>query len=144
VSNRNHPWLFGWWTFTRRAAEWLIAPPGDPAGCDRAVERLARESWLGSRARCAAATVGDAWRQSRSRVITSALGNDLMPAPVAGAIRAAGWTMILASATALTLNVFRPLSPGPLTWVVPAVVVVIGVLMMVASAPLARAFGDRQ
>jgi hypothetical protein len=144
VSNRNDPWLFGWWTFTRRAVEWLTAPPGDTIGCDREVERLARESWLGSRARRAAATVGTAWRQSRSRAITSALVNDLMPAPAAAAIRAAGWTMIVASATALTLNMFRPVSSGPLTWVVPAVVVVIGVLMMVASAPLARAFGDRQ
>ena len=144
MSNRNHPWLFGWWTFTRRAVEWLTAPPGDTVGCDRDVERLARESWLGSRARRAAATVGDAWRQSLSRAITTALVSGLRPAPAAAAIRAAGWTMTVASATALTLNAFRPLSSGPLTWVIPAVVVVIGVLMMVGSAPLAHAFGDRQ
>ena len=144
MSNRNHSWLFGWWTFTRRAVEWLIAPPGDTAGCDRDVERLARESWLGSRGRRAAATVGDAWRRSLSRAITSALVSGLRPAPAGAAIRAAGWTMTVASATALTLNAFRPVSSGPLIWVVPAVVAVFGVLMMVVSAPLARAFGDRQ
>jgi hypothetical protein len=144
VSNRNYSRLFGWWTFTRRAVEWLIAPPGDTTGCDREVERLARESWLGWLARRAAMAIGDAWRLSRSRALTSALVNGLMPVPAATAIRAAGWIVIVASATALTLNVFRPLSSGPLTWAVPAFVLAIGGLMMAASAPLARTFGDRQ
>jgi hypothetical protein len=144
VSNRNKPRLFGWWTFTRRAVEWLIAPPSDIVACDREVDRLVRESWLSSLARGVAVTIGEAWRQSRSRAITLALVNVLMPAPPAAAIRAAGWTTTVAGATALTLNVFRPLSSGPLTWVVPSVAAAVGVVMMAASAPLARAFGGRQ
>ena len=120
----------------------LVVGPGER--CDRDVERLASESWLGSRAHRAAATVGEAWRQSLSRAITAALVSGLRPAPAAAAIRAAGWTMTVASATALTINAFRPLSSGPFIWVVPAVVLVLGALMMVASAPLAYAFGDRR
>jgi hypothetical protein len=143
VSNRNHSWVPGWWMVTRRLVERLTAS-GDTAGCDREVERLVRESRLSSLARRMAATIGDAWRQSGSRAITLALVNGLMPAPAAAAIRAAGWTMTVASATALTLNVFRPQPPGPLTWVVPAVIAAAGVVMMAASAPLARAFGGRQ
>ena len=143
MSNRNDSWLLGWWTFTRRAVEWLTSPPGDTAVCDREVETLARESWLGSLGRGATAAIDRAWRQSRSRSITSALVNSLQPAPAAAALRAAGWTMTGASATVLTLNVFRPVSQGPFTWVVPAVAMAAGVLMMVASAPLGRAFGER-
>jgi hypothetical protein len=144
VSNRNGSWVPGWWTFTRRLVEGLTAPPGDTAGCDREVERLVRESWLSSLARRVAATIGDAWRRSRSRAITLALTSGLMPAPAAAAIRAAGWTVTVASATALTLNAFRPQPSGPLTWVVPAIVAAAGVVMMVASAALARAFGEPQ
>jgi hypothetical protein len=144
VSNRNGSRVPGWWTFTRRLVEALTAPPGDTAGCDREVERLVRESWLSSLARRVGATIGDAWRQSRSRAITLELAGRLMPAPAAAAIRAAGWTMTVASATALTLNAFRPQPSGPLTWVVPAIVAAAGVMMMAASAALARAFGERQ
>jgi hypothetical protein len=144
VSKRNQPRLLGWWTFTRRAVEGLTAPPGDTAGCDRDVERLARDSRLGSLARRATAAIGDEWRRSRSRAITSALVTGLMPAPAAAALRSAGWMMTVAGATALTLNVFRPLSSGPLTWVVPAVIAAVGVLMMMASAPIARALGNHR
>jgi hypothetical protein len=144
VSDRNHSWVPGWWVFTRRLVEGLTTPAGDTAGCDREVERLVRESWLSSLARRVAATIGNAWRQSRSRAITLALASGLMPAPTASAIRAAGWTMTVASATALTLNAFRPQPSGPFTWVVPALVAAAGVLMMAASAALARAFGEHQ
>jgi len=144
VSTRNRSWVPGWWIFTRRLVEGLTAPPGDTAGCDREVERLVRESWLSSLARRVAATIGEAWRQSRSRAITLALASGLMPAPAAAAIRAAGWMMAVASATALTLNVFKPQPSGPLTWVVPTLVAAAGVSMMAASAALARAFGERQ
>jgi hypothetical protein len=144
VSHRNGSWVPGWWMFIRRLVEGLTTPPGDTAGCDREVERLVRESWLSSLARRVAAAIGEAWRQSRSRAITLALASGLMPAPAAAGIRAAGWTMTVASATAFTLNVFRPQPLGPLTWVVPAIVAAAGVVMMAASAALARAFGERQ
>jgi len=130
--------------FTRRLVDSLTAPSADTAGSDREVERLVHESRLSSLVRHVAATVREAWRQSRSRAIALALIRDLVPAPAAAAFRAAGWTMTVASATALTLNVFRPLSPGPLTWIVPAVVAAAGMMMMVASAALARAFGARR
>ena len=146
MSNPNHSWLLGWWTVTRRAVDALTAPPGDPfdtVGCDREVERLARESRLGSLARRTAMAIGDAWRQSRSRAVTSALVDDLRPSPPAAAVRAAGWTMSVASATALILNAVKPVSSGPLTWIVPAAVAAAGVLLMAAAAPLARALSAR-
>lgn len=143
MSNPNYSRLPGWWTLTRRIVEGLTAPAVETAVCDREVEALARWSWLGSLGRRTTAAIDRAWRRSRSRAIASALLNHLLPAPASAAVRAAGWTTTIASATALTLNLFRPVSPGPFTWVVPVVAMAAGVLMMVASVPLGRAFGER-
>lgn len=142
MSNRNYSSPLGWWTFTRRTVEALTAPSGDTAGVDREVERLARESRLGSLGRRTALAIGDAWRQSRSRAVTLTIVDDLRLLPAAAAVRAGGWMITVASATALVLNVFRPMSSGPLTWVVPAAVAAIGVLLMVAAAPIAGAWGN--
>jgi hypothetical protein len=144
VSNPNHSWILGWWMFTRRTVEALTAPPGDTAGCDREVERLARESRLGSLARRTAAAIGAAWRQSWSRAVMAAIVGDLRRLPAAAAIRAVGWTTTVASATALVLNAFRSMSSGPLTWVVPAAATAIGALLMAVAGPVARAWGDRR
>jgi hypothetical protein len=144
MSGRDRSRLLGWWVFTRRVVQALTTPAGDVAGCDHEIERLARESWLGSLARRAGAAIGEAWWQSRSRAVASAFVNELKPPPAAAAIRAAGWTATVAGATALMLNVFRPLSSGPFTWVVPAVAAAVGVVMTAASATLARMYEERQ
>ena len=110
----------------------------------QSLERLARASWIGSLADRAAAAIGREWRRSRSRAAVLALGGLLMPSPPAATVRVAGWTITVASATTLILNAIKPASPGPLSWVVPAVVGVAGVLLMAASAPLGRAYDDRR
>ena len=144
MSNSGHSPLFGWWVLTRRAIEALTTPEADTVACDRTVARLARASWLGSTVDRGSAAIGLAWRHSSSNRVASWLLNHLTPAPPAATIRSAGWVTAVAGATALVLDVIKPTPVGPLSWVVPAGLVVAGVLLMTAAGPLARASDGRR
>jgi hypothetical protein len=132
MSSHENP-IAGWWVFTRRAIDALTEPPGDAAGCDRDITYLARSSRLCTTARRLVSRIDEDWRGSRSRSALLTLRRSLAPAQRAGQ-RAAGWTIAVASVTALMLNAVRPVSPGPLTWVVPAACSLVGVLLMAVAA----------
>jgi len=136
--------LFGWWVFARRALEALSAPRADTAACDRAVEQLTRDSWLGSAADRSGATIGRAWRHSRLNQAASWLSGQLMPLPPAAVIRVAGWTIAVAGGTVLLLNATKPMPVGPLSWVVPAALAGAGLLLMAVAGPIALASGARE
>ena len=127
----------GWWRFTRLALEALTEPKADVGACDRAMEQLARESRLGAALHRGSWIIRSAWRDSRARTIAEAAGSRLTP------IRVRGWIVTLAGVTALGLNAVKPMSAGPLSSVVPSLVVAAGVLIMLLAGPLARALSHR-
>jgi hypothetical protein len=134
----------GWWRFTRLALEALIAPKADAASCDRAMERLARESRLGAAVHRASWKIRAAWLDSRARAAAAALGRELVPRPgTASTYRVAGWMITVAGATALGMHAIKPTPAGPLSSLVPSLVVAAGVLLMLMAAPVARAVADR-
>jgi len=49
----------------------------------------------------------------------------------------------LSSGVELTLTERGPVAAGPLSWLVPSLVIIAGVLVMLMAAPLARAASDR-
>lgn len=130
----------GWWRFTRLALEALTAPKADVVSCDRAMEQLARESWLGGRMHRVSGLVRTAWLDSRARSAAVSLGRELAPAPDASAFRVAGWIATVAGATILVLDAIKPTPAGPLSWMVPSLLIVAGLLSMLAAAPVARAY----
>ena len=130
----------GWWRFTRLALEALTRPKADVDSCDRAMEQLARESWLGSQMHRLSGSVRTAWLHSRTRATAATIGRELAPAPDASAFRVAGWIVSVTGATILALDAIKPRPVGPLSWMVPSLLVVAGLLLMLAAAPVARAY----
>ena len=127
----------GWWHFTRQALEALTRPRADVAACDRAMEQLARESRLGAAMHRASWIVRAAWRDTRARIAAVALSGEL------ASIRVRGWIVVVAGATALGMNAIKPVPAGPLSSVLPSLVVAAGVVIMVLAGPLARALSGR-
>ena len=136
--------LTGWWHFAVRALTALTAPRADIDACDRAVERLARESVTGAAVHSTSLTIRRAWMASHVRAWASSLITTLAPAPPAAAWRVAGWMVSVVGATALGLNRFASIPIDALNWVVPAALVAAGLLLMAVAAPLARAAADRR
>ena len=127
----------GWWKFARLSLEALTEPRADVVARDRAMEQLARESRLGAALHRASWIIRSAWRDSRARAAAAAIGNRLAP------VRVRGWIVAVAGVTALGLNAVKPMPLGPLSWVVPSLVVAAGVLIMLLAGPLSRAMSHR-
>ena len=141
---QTEPTIFtGWWNFSVRAFALLTTPRADIDGCDRGVEALARESLAGRTLHAASLAIRRAWTASRTRAAATALAATLMPEAGAPSWRVAGWMIAVTGATALVVASFATLPNGPLVWVVPALLVAVGVSVMALAAPLARAATDR-
>jgi hypothetical protein len=77
----------------------------------------------------ALATSGVAWRESRACALSGWLFDRFRPRSRAGRVRVAGGMMAVASATALALQRLAS-RPAPLTWIVPALFLVVGFCLM--------------
>ena len=133
----------GWWLFTRSALEGLTRPRADVDACDRDIERLAHDSRLGAALHAASRAVEAAWDGSLARRELSALAAQLAPTAAIG-WRMSGWIAVVAGGTILGLDALKPVPIGPLSWLLPSVIVFAGALTMMFAAPLARASADRQ
>ncbi len=131
-----------WWLFTRSAIE-ALTEPADVDACDFAVQDLARDSALGSAVRGAGGIAERAWTASRARGAVWAIARTLTPEPAAAAWRVRGWMAVSAGVTILMLNASKPVPVGPLSSLVPSLVIAAGALTMLLAAPLARAAADR-
>jgi len=136
--------MTGWWDFAVRASSALTAPRADIDACDRAVERLARDSLAGAAVHGVSLVVRRAWASSSFRAAAFALAARLTPISTAAAWRVSGWMVAVTGATALGLNTLAPVPAGPLTWVIPVLAISAGLLATLLAAPLARAAGDRR
>jgi hypothetical protein len=131
--------LFGWWRFAEDALGLLTEPRTDIARSDAAAEQVFRESVLVNAARRIIS--GGDWATSRAVAIVRSL-TPLVPSRHGMRVRAAGLIAVVASMTALGARALEPVPPGPLTWIVPAVCAGVGLLIMAAANPLARALED--
>ena len=127
----------GWWRFTRLAIEALTAPKADTTACDRSMEQLARGSRLGAGMHRLSWIIRAAWRDSRARSVSTAIGDQLAP------MRIRGWVVVVAGATTMGLNAIKPVPAGPLSSLLPSLVIVAGVLIMLMAGPLSRAVSNR-
>jgi hypothetical protein len=134
--------LIGWWDFAERAMGALTKPHADVERCDRGVEQLVRDSRAGAAVRRATVVSRRAWARSRCRIGLVTLAAMVNREQPVARWRVAGWMTAVIGATALGLNQLAPIAIGPLTWVVPAAVIVAGVFVMAAAAPLSRAAAD--
>ena len=142
MNERTPTILTGWWDFAVRALS-AVTARADVDACDRAVEELARESAVGRGLHRASVLMQSAWSASRVRLAAGALVDALTQGSPASRWRIGGWMLAVVGITALVVNPLSTSPPWPLTWVVPAVLVACGCLVMAAAAPLSRAAADR-
>ncbi len=135
--------MMGWWNFTRLAIEALTAR-ADVAGADRAVRDLARDSRLGKALHDASRIVRRSWSDSRLRTASVALAVTLAGTSDTQKFRLRGWIAVVSGATVLVLYAVKPVPVGPLSSLVPSLVIAAGVLLMLMAAPVARASADRR
>ena len=143
MTTREPSILTGWWDFAVRALALLTTPRADIDACDRAVEQLLRESRVGGAVHQTSVAVERAWASSQVRAGAAAFAATLSGSSPAGGWRVGGWMVAVAGATALGLNQLSPIPIGPLSWIVPTVFIVAGLLVMAAARPLSRAWEHR-
>jgi hypothetical protein len=134
----------GWWDFAMRAFALLTEPRADIERCDRDVEALARSSAACNALHRLSLAVRREWALSRSRRAAVAAAGALRSEVPAVRWRIAGWMVSVVGVTALVGSRFATSPNGPLAWVMPALLVTIGLFVMVCAAPLARAAADRR
>jgi hypothetical protein len=131
--------LIGWWEFAVRSMGALTMPHANVERCDRVVEQLVRDSRAGAAVRRATVVTHRAWACSWCRIGLVALAAVVNREQPAARWRVVGWMTAVIGATALGLNRLAPIAIGPLTWMVPAAMIVAGVFVMAGAAPLSRA-----
>jgi hypothetical protein len=133
----------GWWHFTRSAIEALTAP-ADTEAADQAVRDLAHDSALGAALHGASRRVRNSWATSRLRAWGDAVGSALTLESPAQTLRVRGWIVVVAGAATIAFNAAKPVPVGPLSAVVPALVMAAGAVVMFMATALARAAADRR
>jgi hypothetical protein len=131
------------WQQAVAAVNALTVPNPDVAVSDRAVEASLRDSWLFHAVDAAGAGGRRAWPHARSRAwsLGIAAGWAVLSGPAK--VRAAGVVALVGGLTAVLLQAAKPVSIGPLIWVLPAAVAGLGLFAAIAAGPLARAAADK-
>jgi len=132
-----------WWRGAVALASRLAAPRPDIAASDRAVEVVVRDSRLFGVLRAADASGRRAWAHARTRVWSRRIAAvwDALSGPER--VRAAGIVALAGGVTAILVQAAKPVSIGPLIWVLPTVVASLGLFASIAAGPLARAIADK-
>ena len=133
-----------WWECAIALLSGLTMPKSDVTASDREVETAMRDSWLFGAAHAAGAGGRRAWPDARSRawLLRLVAGWAALSGPQQ--VRAAGVVAFVAGLTAVLVQAAKPVSIGPLIWVLPAAVACLGLLAAIAAAPLARALAAKQ
>ena len=132
-----------WWQSAVALANSLTVPRPDVAASDRAVEIVVRDSRLFGLLHAADASVRRAWPHAQSRVWSLRIASEWGALPGPERVRAAGVAALVGGLTAILVQAPKPVSIGPLIWVLPAVVAGLGLLVSIAAGPLVRAIADK-
>jgi hypothetical protein len=136
--------LFGWWRFAQDVVASLTDPRTDVATADADVRAAIRESQLFAFAEGLAAAVARAWRASISRQVLERVSSVWHDSILAVRVRALGVCIAVAMTTVLAFQTLESSLYGPLRWVFPAMVGVLGMAMAIAAEPIARVCGGRR
>jgi hypothetical protein len=116
----------------------------DTKAADRAVRDLARDSALGAALHGASRVVRRSWADSRLRQLCVALVDALTLESDSKTVRVRGWIAVVAGAATIVFNALKPVAVGPMSALVPTLVVAVGVIVMLMATALVRAAADRR
>jgi hypothetical protein len=136
--------LFGWWRFSQDVVASLTHPRTDIATADADVRDAMRESRLFAFSGGTVAVVERAWRASVSRQVIERVSSVWQTWILEARVRAVGACIAVMMTTVLVLQTLESSLHGPLRWVFPAIVGLIGLAIAIAAAPIARACGGRR
>jgi len=134
----------GAWRFAECFVASLTTPPTDITTADADVLAAIRESRLFAWSETMVAAVDRAWRTSMVRRLVeraSATGQGWLRVD---RVRAVGMVIAVAMATALLVETLETSLDGPLRWILPGAVGLLGIVMALAAAPIARIGGGRR
>ena len=122
-----------WWAFANHVATRLTTPRMDVAAADAAAADLLGASRMGRTALMAWEIVRRAWIESRVRAAAEPLHREWHMLDRRGAIRSAGVLGATAALVVLALQAVQATPPGPLVWILPVVVLIVGTVAMVTA-----------
>jgi hypothetical protein len=131
--------LLRWWRFAQAVVESVTTPRTDVARSDRAFEAQLRGGAGFEVLRRAALSFDRARATSRSMQALAAVRGEWYAASRDARVRAAGLTIVSASAAALMLLALGPAGIGPFAWLLPSLSLAAGVAVMAAAGAIARA-----
>ena len=130
--------VHNWWSFATGSVGKLTTRPVDLAVVDEEVGRMLRGSELASATARIAAVVDRAWRHARVGRLVRRLGAGWVAMTGRERTQHVGWTAAVAGATALVAQSLKPTPVGSLSWVVPVLILVCGLLVVAAGVTVAR------
>src|SRR5262245_30060176 len=136
--------LFGWWRFTEDVTAALTNPRTDVATADADVRAAVRESRLFASSETMVAAVERSWRASASRRVFERAASMWEGCAPAGRVRAVGVCIAVMMTTALLLQTLESSLDGPLRWVFPSIVGLLGLAIAIVAEPIARLCGGRR
>lgn len=136
--------LFGWWFFAEAVAARLTTPPADIEACDADVHRAISGSRLFSFAQTVAVKTERAWHDSRVRRVVDLVEGAWPSGPLGDRIRLVAWCAAVAALIVLLLQTLESAKDGPLRWIPPLAVGVVGAVAACVADPLARAWEDKR
>jgi hypothetical protein len=136
--------LFAWWRFAEDVAASLTSPRTDVATADDDVRAAVRRSRLFTASETLAGDVERSWRASLSRQVVERASSSWYSWLPAVRVRAVGACIAIAMATTLLLETLESSLDGPLRWILPVAVGLIGIAIAIAAEPIARLGGDRR
>jgi hypothetical protein len=131
--------LFAWWFLAEALVARLTNPPVNPRATDGDVHAAMCGSRLLTLAQSAVAAVEQAWADSHVRRLVEPVGSAALERPHGDRIRLAGTCAAVAAITVILLQTASS-EAGPLRWILPLTLGVIGVSVAAAAEPIARAW----
>ena len=136
--------VFAWWVFAEGAAASLARPRTDVGTADAGVGTAIRASRLFASAERIADAAETAWHASVVRRLVNQAVSEWRECSPAAHVRAIGACAVVAAATALVLQIVESPLDGPLRWILPVCVGLLGASVAAAADPIARAWEDKR
>src|SRR4029450_512396 len=128
--------LFGWWWFAEDVMASLTTPRTDVMTADADVRAAVRDSRLFTSSAKLVSAVERSWRASMSRRVAERASSTWQGWLPADRVRAVGVCIAVAMTTALLLETLESSLDGPLRWILPTGLAVLGVAIAVAGEPI--------
>ena len=135
---------FAWWRFAEGAAASLASPRPDVGTADADVATAIRASRVFASAESMVGAGERAWRASIACRLLERMTCVWRACSPAGRVRAVGASTTIAATTALALQIAESPLDGPMRWILPMCVGLLGASVAAAAHPIARAWEDKR